>query len=470
MVPDRIPRPAAGGLALSAAVVFLSSGAASAQTSVWVTHGPVGGNIHCLVADPSNPSRLYAGTDRGVFRTEDAGASWSFSGAGMPQAQVQTIAIDSTAGGTLYAGTVTPTGVASLGIFKSVDGGATWTAINAGLIDPLFGISPVDIETLAIVPGQPTTILAGSRFSEIFKSTDSGATWQPQTIGGSQLGLEVSAFGFDPTHTSTVYAASTLGLLRSTDSGETWTIYGNLNVGLFALVVDPTSPTTLYGGNVDGAGILKSTDGGVNWLAANQGLPVIQSSGGTSSPVVLSLALDPARPSTLYAGTYGNGLFVSTNSGASWSPADAGMRDAFVTSLEPISETTLYAGTLGGGVYESSDGAATWTLQSGDLDLSLVAAVAGDPGSPDTLFAAAFDGVQKSTDGGLSWRRLENGFPVAPAAALAIGAGGQLFAGTSGAGLLQSSDGGEAWASSGQGLTETFVSAIGVDPTNPSTL
>src|SRR5712692_3571089 len=135
---------------------------AAGQIGTWASHGPVGGSIYCLVQDPSHPSTLYAGTQRGVIKSVDGGATWQSSSAGIPPVRVQTIAIDSTNTSTLYAGTVTPSGVESVGFFKSTDGGAIWTHINSGLIDPLVGFSPVDVQALAIDPRNPGTILAGS--------------------------------------------------------------------------------------------------------------------------------------------------------------------------------------------------------------------------------------------------------------------------------------------------------------------
>src|SRR6266498_1220125 len=164
----------------------------SAQNGIWTTRGPFGGSIYCLVADPSHAATLYAGTDRGVYRSVDAGASWRAANAGLPAFRVQTIAIDPTSPATLYAGTLTPDGVASVGIFKSTDAGTSWTAINEGLVDPLAGFAPLDVEALAINPRNPQTILAGTRFLEIFKSTDGGATWKPKTFGGINVALETA--------------------------------------------------------------------------------------------------------------------------------------------------------------------------------------------------------------------------------------------------------------------------------------
>jgi photosystem II stability/assembly factor-like uncharacterized protein len=475
VVPTRIGAfRAAAALALALAL-WTWAGSAGAQAGVWSTSGPLGGNVYCLVNDPSRPSTLYAGTSQGVFRSDDAGSSWRISGVGIPAARVQTIAIDPTTTSTLYAGTLTPSGVQSVGIFKSTDGGATWAAINEGLSDPFIGVTPLDVAALAIDPSHPGTIVAGTIDSEIFRSTDGGLSWQPETFGGFNVSLQVLGLQFDPSNSATVYTASSEGLLKSGDNGVSWVVYGT-TVPLFALAIDPSSPQTLYAGNAAGLGMLKSTDGGAHWLFANTGLPVLQDAAGKYSPLVVALSVDPGNTSTVYAGTYGSGLFESANRAGSWAASSSGIRNTYVSALALAPEngqsSTLYAGTLGGGVFQSSDGAQSWTAANAGLDASIVGALVLDPAAPDTLYAGTSDGVAKSGDGGQSWQAINAGFPVSAVSALVLAPGspGTLFAGTLGGGLLKSSDGGANWSASTQGLAELYISSIAIDPTAPATL
>ena len=116
-----------------------------------------------------------------------------------------------------------------------------------------------------------------------------------------------------------------------------WTNLGPEGGIIYALAIDPTTPSTLYAGT-DG-GVFKSTNSGGNWSAVNTGL---------TSITVLSLALDPATPTTLYAGTNG-GMFKSTNSGGNWgeiNPAGFTRPLVFSLALDPQTPTTLYAGHI----------------------------------------------------------------------------------------------------------------------------
>ena len=86
-----------------------------------------------------------------------------------------------------------------------------------------------------------------------------------------------------------------------------------LPVGVLALALDPTTPTTLYAATSSG-GVFKTTDGGGSWRPT-----------GLTGTFALALALDPRTPTTLYAGTEGGGVFKTTDGGGSWTPVNTGL-------------------------------------------------------------------------------------------------------------------------------------------------
>ena len=451
-----------------AAVFFLAAAVCAGQAGPWVAQGPAGGSVYCLVFDPTTPSTLYAGTRHGVYKSLDGGGTWASASVGLPDERVQTIAIDPTSPQTLYLGTITPVGVQSVGIFKSTNGAGSWSPVNVGLVDPLTLAEPVDIEALVIDPKNPSTLLAGSRFSEIFKSEDGAATWTPVTLGGVNVALEVSAFSYDPANPGAVIAASTQGLLLSTDAGDSWSFYGDAPIAFYSLARDPNNPAIVYAGNQNGSGIAKSTNNGANWLTANNDLP-FDSSG--AFPIILGLTVDPANSSNVYAASYGNGLFRSVDAGSHWTTASAGMRTAFMTGVLPLpgSPTPLLAATSGGGVYASHDSAGTWQEQSDGIVESQIAALVSGP-APGRLFAAAFDGVHRTDDAGQTWQPMSNGLPIFPVSSLAFGPGTTLLAGTSGGGLYQSVDAGVSWTNPEQGLADNYVASLAADPSSSSTI
>ena len=454
-------------------LVFATLAAApcfAADTDPWLANGPPGASVYAIAPAPSNPSVVYAGTGRGVWRGERGGESWQPASAGLPVDRVQALAVDPADANVVYAGTLTPGGVPSVGIFKSTDGGTSWAAANTGLFDPFTGIEPLDVPALSIDPTNPAIILAGTRFSEIFRSTDAGATWTPRTQGGAGLGLETTDFARDPSDPQRIYAATTLGLLLSTDGGDNWDLFGDEGITLFTIAVDPASPSTIYAGNVNGFGVGKSTNSGANWTDANGNLPSVEVNGVTFFPPILSVDVAPDG-SAVYVATQTDGIFKSTDGGATWTAVNAGLNETFLLSLAFLPgqpATTLLAGGNGGGVYRTADAGASWAKSALGLNEALVSEVVASPGSPGVAYASAFDGVYATGDGAQSWSRASGGLPPAPVAALAMrfvvtlqpGDNETLFAGTLGGGLWSSVDGGTTWSPSGSGLDDDFVSAV----------
>jgi photosystem II stability/assembly factor-like uncharacterized protein len=181
-------RPAAGGV------------------NVWTPIGPDGGSINALAASPAQPGLLYAGSSdgSGLYRSEDGGASWVRVSRGL-DVFVTTVLADPQAPATVYV-------LANSRLWKSLDAGATWTAAPPPK-------RQVGIESLAIDPRTPAILYAGTT-SGVWKSADGGATWKKLPAGDGDF----TAIAVDPSSPSTVYALALSGgrLLRSADSGATW--------------------------------------------------------------------------------------------------------------------------------------------------------------------------------------------------------------------------------------------------------
>ena len=79
--------------------------------------------------------------------------------------------------------------------------------------------------------------------------------------------------------------------------------------------------------------------------------------------MVNALAIDPAHTSTVYAGTWGSGVYKSTDGGATWSAVNTGLTDWMVDALaiDPANTSTIYVGTLYYGVHKSTDGGTHWS-------------------------------------------------------------------------------------------------------------
>ena len=123
---------------------------------------------------------------------------------------------------------------------------------------------------------------------------------------------------------------------------------------------------------------------------------------------MFALALDPQTPTTLYACTLESGVFKSIDGGGSWQPVNAGLTDKlkFIQELaiDPQTPATLYAGTESG-VFKTTDGGQRWTAMP-DRHIARVRALAVDPQAPTTIYAGLITGGGgvKSTNGGRTWQ------------------------------------------------------------------
>ena len=243
-----------------------------------------------------------------------------------------------------------------------------------------------------------------------------------------------------------------------------WISHGLEGETIYSLAIDPVTPTVLYAG-VYGGGIFKTTDGGWNWNAANNGL---------TSVIVQSLAIDPKTPTTLYAGTGNRGVFKSTDGGGTWNVTNIGLKNSTVAALviDPTTPTILYAGTSGGGVFKSVDGGANWSAANDGMTNVYVSALAIDPSMPTTIYAGTLDGVFKSTNGGTNWSTANTDLAGIHVVTLAIDPVTPtiVYAGTYYRYVFKSTDGGANWSAANKGLTATDILALAIDPETPTTL
>lgn len=252
------------------------------------------------------------------------------------------------------------------------------------------------------------------------------------------------------------------GVLKSTDGGASWTGTALANELVFAPAIEPGGCDTVYA-TTWGNSVKKSTDGGTSWDPANTGLG--------DSRLYFAVA-DLSNPGTVYVASFSDGVYKTTDHGASWSQAGlAGKRVIYLT-VDPSTSSRIYASVYGEGVYktESAGGVGNWTEVSsglaGDKILRSLS-VAANTGGDVALAASTDKGVFVTTDGGGLWQQAwPAGYLQTVYTVLALDLDGQLtfFAGTNGAGVYRSTDGGNSWGgySSGLGnLAAQFLSSGG---------
>jgi photosystem II stability/assembly factor-like uncharacterized protein len=313
-----------------------------------------------LIADPAHPGTLYAGTDTAVYKTVNGGRSWQPYGQGLfPRSGKYCLP-------PVTGGPTTPD-CWKYPVFGT-PGTTGWNRDNGYVLD--VAVDPVHSNVVYAVAG-------GVR-----KSTDGGRTWKTVLFGRTRRasGLFVSRVAIAPTRPESIYAivqlANRSAIYKSTDAGRTWQATGagsSLPASCCgdnedALVVDPGNPQTLYAdvGNT----VFATTDGGQTWQPAANGLP--------RAPIhalveggnfVTSLAADPRTPGTLYASVHPwsdrgivkptGGIYKTTNGGDTWSELYTGFGVDRV-AIDPARPSTIYA--AGAGLFRSTDSGRTWAI------------------------------------------------------------------------------------------------------------
>ena len=406
--------------------VFLSTNNGTSWTATSST-GVTNSDVRTLVVSGTN---LFAGTSDGVFLSTDNGSSWAAVKYGLPYPSpfVNALAV---LGTNLFAGTAT-------GVFISTNNGSSWIETS---------LRSVGYYIIALAVAG-TNLFAGTN-NGVFLSTNSGTSW---TEVDADLPKVVSSIAISGT---SLFAGTSHGVLLSTNNGANWTAAG---LNSFQVMAFGVLGTNIFAGT--DCGVFVSADNGSNWVPL--------STGGNPDVHVVALA---ARGAELFAGTtwgsggkggyYGSSIFHSTNNGDSWVPQMTGHASCFA-----MQSANVFAGM--GGVFLSTNSGTSWTETCLGLfrydNRALVVAGAN-------LFAGTSRGVFLSSNGGTSWTEIDDGLPpVLPVSSLAIspadgGAGAtNLFAGASGYGVFLSTNSGTSWNSVNDGLTNTGVSCLAVSP------
>lgn len=373
----------------------------------WVM-GRVSGRVTALAVDPTTESRLYLGTaSGGLWKTEDSGTSWQQLFDAVGTQSIGSLFLESGNPQSLWVGTGDHGswcgGYFGLGLFHSSDGGQTFTAKNgsgAGALELSY------ITALVVSPSNPQIVLAGGPrwcsggvdfAGALYRSTDRGASWT-EVLSGPVQDLLV-----DPTTPTTMYAAignwgfANDGIYRSVNSGASWARlttglpFGS-GVGRLRLAMAPSAPQTLYAlvnRPSTGTGLYKSTNGGNNWALQNGSACDGQCS------YNLTLAVHPTTPETLVLGTIRP--YKSTDSGVtrnvltnSWGSTQQVHQDTHVVVYSRTNGNRFWVGS-DGGLWRTDNGGASFVNLNGNLNVWEIYDLAVFPSAPRHVLAGTQD-------------------------------------------------------------------------------
>lgn len=276
------------------------------------------------------------------------------------------------------------------------------------------------VTVVAIDPSNANTIYIGAPAGGIWKSTNNGTTWTPLSDELPQIG--VSGIVVDPTNSNVIYIATgdkdasdtySVGVLKSTDGGLNWNTTGLsfTGTGNFAgdLIIHPTNNQIIL--CATSAGLYRTINGGTSWT--------VEQTGDFSQG---SVRFKPTDPTIVYA-TTGSRFYKSTNTGDTFTNITSGLSAAastgrMILDVTPANSAYVYVLSVNtsyalNGIYRSTDSGTTFTKTSGTTDFlestqgwyDLALAVSDT--NADLIFTGCLN-VWKSTNGGAAVTKVNN--------------------------------------------------------------
>ena len=392
--------------------------------------------VFCLTIDPNDPSVVWAGTQfmRGIYKSTDGGETWTKKDNGVTEWDDITFrgfAIRPGNSNIVFAAAEIHTGIQGSQfekvkgkIYKTEDGGENWRCVWEGTSLARFVI---------INPQDPDIIYASTGIFDreayndapvgVLKSTDGGETWRQ--INNGIDNLFVGFLEMHPTNPAILFAAAgnctvkppgseTGAIYRTTDGGERWEkVLGRDRFSVVTL--SPSNPKVIYPAGCEA--FFRSDDGGDSWKRFTKGR-VFWGPPGMKSGQPIGIVAAPNDPMTVYVNNYTGGVFKSNDGGETWVDWSHGYTgaDMYTVAIYPTNSNIVYAGSRSG-PFRSYDGGRTWDgiLYPHFPGFAEVPAIAVNPQNPREVLAsdAQFGYIFSSSDGADSWQETYH-HPKAP--------------------------------------------------------
>ncbi len=283
-----------------------------------------------IMTDPANPDTLFVALHgEGIVWSTDGGASWASRCKGMDGVGITSAFICKNDADRIGAATGSYGG----GYFHSEDGGLNWS------VSPPYGYGPWNLKTYALASSPDGVKIYLGDWNDSYRSINEGWDWNSMVV--PQGTMRATSFAVYDVNPHLMYAGVTYPDIVhfSENSGESWLERGE---GLpanadywFALAVDPHSSDIAYAGDCssdsdlnNGKGVYKTTDQGMTWIEANDGLAA-----GRARAAVW-LAIDEHDTDTIYAAT-GDGPYRSLDAGENWSRLSQEFDNALCINVSP---------------------------------------------------------------------------------------------------------------------------------------
>ena len=343
-------------LSLIALLLVLSfATVALAQPNVGLALGPL--SIHSTLPDPNRQVTVsFTVTNTAATRSTTATATVSFGASSsvlnippLAPAEVAYLSNSINTSADQFPITVTLSNGATASYnFDTSSGGSAgrWRSLGpATIVNGSGRATGVGrITTIALDPSAPGTIYAGARATGVWKSTDSGAHWEPLTDAFPTV--NIVAIGVDPYSPKNIYVAASVGFYHSADGGHVWTLVNSQDLRPIgsdggALIVRHIPPPVIF------RDFSQAASASVSSTTAAAALPALQ----------IPILPPGLRPIIRLYLTTRNGLLLSSDGGANWTTVLSGTISSLVQDRqEPDHFLATVIESANAGVYETSNG------------------------------------------------------------------------------------------------------------------
>jgi photosystem II stability/assembly factor-like uncharacterized protein len=296
------------------------------------------------------------------------------------------------------------------GVFKSEDAGETWAqkVFVGQQKKKVITIGDVNVEGIFFDPYNPDVMYMASKTSGVYKSETAGDQWRQLSTGATR----VRDIAIDPNNTANLFSVRSTNIIRSIDAGEHWeVVYTDPQGGIITQVaVDWFDGSHVLAATSIGT-VLVSRDAGLTWKVNFQ----------VDEPIV-ELIIDPTDSRVIYMLELEEDMHRSVDGGDTW---ESVFTDAFrdedhkgdqprTLAMDPSDSHGFYT-TTPDGIFHSTDSGATWApvsslIEFGAKENGSIRNLTVVPGSSGGLFFSIGRIIHKTTDGGATWKTIEN-FP-----------------------------------------------------------
>lgn len=414
-------------------VVYAQSQVLQLYDTCWFRNGPNCANVKSLALAPSNPDVIYLGTySAGIYRTRNAGASWSYCSTENLSLYEDTLTNSLTLPcwwfGDYYpidAIAVNPIDENHLwistlerGLFESTNGGDNWQKANESLPDTLavnfIHINPQDPDDILLGTGKYFTP-SSPQNGGLYRTLNAGYIWELIESIPHGNTYHISDIKRDPNNNDYILigissggeSGFSWGLIESYDNGNTWKQLID-DFPVYDICINPNNNQNLWGivyTAFQDYFLFRSDDGGQSWSLFEGFDDPYKWVTSLYADVDFNLYIDRDKEETT-----GTEIKKSTDNGNSWLTLDnlpgvggIGFQNRF--EAESSNSDFLYYGTYLG-MYSSKNGGITAQLLSNNLMNSYIFDLEVQPNNHDVVYAAGSQGLWKSVDGGFTWENI----------------------------------------------------------------